>query len=57
MEKTLFVLKDLMDISHVLGEITSVNMYDPSFISVKGKTKDGKEFELNFFIKKENKDA
>lgn len=57
MEKTLFVLKDLMDIAHVLGEITSVNMFDPTFISVKGKTKEGEGFELNMMINKENKNA
>ena len=51
------VLHQLIDIGNQLGTVESVHMYDTDFLSVDGKTKEGKKYSLTIHIKEEENDG
>ena len=51
------VLHQLIDIGNEMGAVESVHMYDTNFMSIDGKTNDGKKFSITINIKEEEKDA
>jgi hypothetical protein len=51
------ILHQLIDVGNCMGAVDSVHMYDTNFLSVDGKTSDGKQFSITINIKGEEKDA
>ena len=51
------ILHQLIDIGIEMGAVDGVHMYDTNFLSVDGKTDDGKKFSITIHIKEEEKDA
>ncbi len=47
------MLHQLIDIGNQMGDVDSVHMYDTSFMSVEGKTTEGKKFTLTIQVKEE----
>ena len=51
------ILHQLIDIGIVMGAVDGVHMYDKDFMSVEGRTDDGKKFSITLHIKEEEKNA
>ena len=51
------VLHQLIDIGNCMGSVECVHMYDTDFLSVEGKTNEGKKFSLTVHVKEEEKDG
>ena len=49
------VFEKLIYIGNCVGNITRANMYNSEFMTVEGKTKDGKKFSVTLSIKEEEK--
>ena len=54
---TTIILHQLIDIGIQMGTVDCVHMYDIDFLSVEGRTGDGKKFSLTLHIKEEEKDG
>ena len=50
-------LHELIYIGNEMGFVECVHMYDTHFMSVEGKTIDGKKFSITINIQEEEKDA
>ncbi len=51
------VFKKLTRVAEEVGTVNSAMMYESGFITVDGKTKDGKKFSLTLSIKEEEKNG
>lgn len=49
------VLYGLIKVAEQIGTVTSVNMYENGYMSIEGKTEDGKKFSITRIIEKEEK--
>ena len=49
------VFSNLIHIGKCVGAITSANMYNDEFVTIEGKTEDGKKFSITLSIKEEEK--
>lgn len=50
-------LHQLIDIGNCMGSVEGVHMYDKDFLSVEGKTNEGKKFSLTVHVKEEEKNG
>ena len=51
------ILHQLIDIGYAMGDVEGVHMYDTNFLTIDGKTNEGKKFSINIHIKEEEKDG
>ena len=51
------VLHFMIDLASMVGTVIGVHMYSNNFVTVEGKTEDGKPFSVTLHIKEEEKDA
>ena len=51
------ILHQLIDIGYAMGTVNCVHMYDTDFLTIDGKTYDGKKFSITINIKEEEKDG
>ena len=49
------VFENLLYIGKCVGTVTSANLYHEGFMTVDGKTEDGKKFSITLSIKEEEK--
>lgn len=47
------IFQELVEIGRSIGDVTSAHLYDNDFISIEGKTKEGKRFSLTLNITEE----
>lgn len=47
------IFQELVEIGRSIGDLTCAHMYDNDFISIEGKTKEGKKFSLSLHITEE----
>ena len=51
------IFRNLINICCTLGEVNQSLMYESGFITIEGKTNDGKNFHLTLSIKEEEENA
>ena len=51
------ILKDLLDFADKVGVVTKMLCYEDGFLTVEGKTRDGKKFDITLDIKEEKENA
>ena len=49
------IFSNLIHIGKCVGAVTSATMYNEDFMTVEGKTEDGKKFSVTLHIKEEEK--
>ena len=49
------IFSNLIHIGKCVGAVTSANMYNEEFMTIEGKTEDGKKFSITLVIKEEEK--
>lgn len=47
------IFQELVEIGRSIGDVTSAHLYDNDFISIDGKTKEGKKFSFTLHITEE----
>ena len=48
---------EMIRLAEQFGKIEDAHMYHNNYLSIDGKTKDGKDFNLNMSVREEKKDA
>ena len=51
------IFVEMIRLAEQIGSVESANMYGNGYLSVDGKTKDGKKVSLSLIMKEEEKDA
>ena len=51
------ILKDLLEFADRMGVVDSMNCYDNGYMTVDGKTHDGKKFSITLHFEEEEKDG
>lgn len=49
------IFQELVEIGRSIGDLANAHLYDSGFISIEGKTKEGKKFSLSLHIAEEEK--
>ena len=48
---------EMIRLAEQFGEAVTAHMYENDYLTIEGRTKDGKDFSLNLMIKEDNKNA
>ena len=51
------ILKNLLEFADRIGVVVDMHCYENGFLTVDGKTRDGKKFDITLHIKEEEEDA
>lgn len=51
------IMVEMVRLAEQIGKVKAAHMYSNDYISIDGKTKDGKSFNMNLTMEEEKKDA